>query len=159
MSQHLGRPVLDWEGFLRCINCGGETSATVLYGVSPPPRSTIVRPLRSEWYTLPLFGVAPPLLFALYVSANLRGGTATTVTWLACATGGTLWIFTISRFIDFVRNAKVIDRAILMSSSSAHQRKRDTEADDEQRLADSAADPVRPSRTRIGSTGEPTDRE
>jgi hypothetical protein len=48
MRQHLGRPVLGWEVFLRCINSGGERSATALYGVSPPPRAKIVRPLRPE---------------------------------------------------------------------------------------------------------------
>jgi hypothetical protein len=143
MRQHLGRPVLGWEVFLRCINSGGERSATALHGVSRPPRAKIVRPLRPEWYAPLLFGVAPPLLFALYVSANLRSGTATTVVWLACAAGGALWVFTISRFIDFVHNAKVIDRAILKTES---------EMGDEQVPTDSAAGPVRSGSTQLGST-------
>jgi len=103
----------------------------------------IVRPLRPEWYAPLLFGVAPPLLFALYVSANLRSGTATTVVWLACAAGGALWVFTISRFIDFVHNAKIIDRAILKTES---------ETGDEQAPTDSAAGPVRSGSSQLGST-------
>lgn len=163
MNQCLGRPVLGWESFLRRINSGGGRSATALYGASPPPRVAIVRPLRSEWYTPLLFGAAPPLLFALYVSANLRGGTATPVVWLACAAGGALWVFTISRFIDFVHNAKVIDRAILASSSSTPHRKGDAKAEsevgDEQTPDDSAAGRIRSDSARIGLTGEAIDRQ
>jgi hypothetical protein len=70
---------------------------------------------------------------------------------------------TISRFIDFVHNAKIIDRAILESSSSAHHCKGDTKAEsevvDEQVSTDSAAGSVRSGSARLGSTGEATDRE
>lgn len=157
MSQCLGRPVLGWEIFLRRINSGDERSATALYGVSPPPRTTIVRPLRSESYTPLLYGVAPPLLYTLYASANLRGGTATSMVWLICAAGGTLWAFTISRFVDFVRNAKIIDQAILAVPDSARHHEGDTKAEaevsDEPMSTDSVSGPTRSDDDQIDSTG------
>ncbi len=164
MRQYLGRPVLGWEVFLRRLDSGGEGSATALYGVSPPPaRTAIVRPLRSEWYTPLLFGVAPPLLLSLYVAANLRGGTANIAVWLACATGGALWAFTIIRFIDFARNAKVIDQAILASPSSARHHgdntKVESEVGDEPMSTDSVASPVRSAGAQIDSTDKSTCRE
>jgi hypothetical protein len=157
MSQYLGRPVLDWEIFLRRIDSGGETSAKVLYGISSPPRTAVVRPLRPEWYTPLLFGIAPPLLLILYAAANLHGGTTTMVVWSACVIGAAFWAFTISRFIDFVRNSKIIDRAILASSSSARHHEGDAKAAvHEQTSTYGIASSVRSSDAQIDSTDEPT---
>jgi len=93
----------------------------------------------------------------LYAAANLRSGTATMVVWSACATGAALWAFTISRFINFVRNAKVIDRAILVSPSSARHHQGDAKAVvHEQMSAYGIAGSVRSSDAQIDSTGEST---
>jgi hypothetical protein len=112
MSEHTGRAVLGWEGFLRRLNSGGQESAQALYRGSPPSGTKIVRALPVDWYSPLLFGVAPPLLLTLYVVANVRSQ-PTALVWLSCGVGVLLWSYTISRFIDFAHNKGVIDRAIV----------------------------------------------
>jgi len=106
MSTQLGRPVLVWEVFLRRLNAGGTAAAGALHGRAPLMSRSIVRPLRAEWYSPLLFGAAPPLLLSLYVTAGLQAGKEPVVVWTAAATAALLWAFAVSRFIDFMHNAK-----------------------------------------------------
>jgi hypothetical protein len=120
LTSQVGHPVLGWESFLRLIDASGPGSRKALYPRATGGRRYLVRSgLRADLYTPILFGGTPPVLLALYALARHAGPGGI---WTGCAAGGLLWLYAISRFADFVHNAKVLDSAIAVSRSGAeHQ--------------------------------------
>jgi hypothetical protein len=122
MQEITARRTLGWEAFLRRVESGGQESVHALYQGAPPPSGGIVRSIRADWYVPLLFGAAPPLLLTLYIKASSGIEASMWLIGLASLIGGLLWLFTISRFIDFVRNTKVIDKAILAADTGSRGR-------------------------------------
>lgn len=120
LSSQVGRPVLGWESFLRRIDASGPGSGKALYPRATGGRRYLVRSgLRADLYAPILFGGTPPVLLTLYALARRAGPGGI---WTGCAAGGLLWLYAISRFADFMHNAKVLDSAIPGSASGAeHQ--------------------------------------
>jgi hypothetical protein len=117
LTERARRPLLGWEGYLRQINAGGELSGRALYGDDAPKRMAVVRVWRVDWYSPLLFGVAPLALATSYCIANITRPTAPAVIWVGAVVAClVLWGFTLFRFGDFWRNARVIDGAILTHS-------------------------------------------
>ena len=121
ISADEGRPVLQWEAFLRRFNAGGESTYRVLFGPGEAgPRSSIRRVVSSDWYTTLLFGGAPPLLLGLYVAANAKASAPTTAeAGLATAAGALLWIYALISYRHMRRAVSVIAEAILMANDGA----------------------------------------
>jgi hypothetical protein len=117
MQQITARRTLGWEAFLRRVESGGQESVHALYQGALPPSGGIVRSVRADWYVPLLFGASPPILLTLYVRASSNIESSLLLIGLASLIGGLFWLFAISRFIDFVRNAKVIDKAILAADA------------------------------------------
>jgi RsiW-degrading membrane proteinase PrsW (M82 family) len=76
-----------------------------------------VRSVRADWYVPLLFGATPPLLLTLYVVAGRHGDANLVEISLACLIGGLIWLFAVSRFVDFIHNVKIIDQAILTAGT------------------------------------------
>jgi hypothetical protein len=85
-----------------------------LYRGNTAQQVGLVRTWRVDWYSPLLFGVAPLALMTSYGIANVTRPSAPAVVWggaiVVCLM---LWGFTLFRFGDFWRNARVIDDAIL----------------------------------------------
>lgn len=110
LSRLARRPVLGWETFLRRIEANGDMSRRALY---PGPART-GRCLRhsgrhAEWYVPLLFAVTPPLLLALYV-IDTSDSLARVLP--ACLAGGSMWAYTIIRFVLLILDIKVLNDAI-----------------------------------------------
>jgi hypothetical protein len=108
-----GRRLLEWEYFVRMLDGGRGGSERALHRGAASPDGGIVRPFRADWYAPVLFGATPPILLASYVVTAVHRDTEAAQVVLACAAGGLLWIFAVSRFADFVHNSRVITRAIV----------------------------------------------
>jgi hypothetical protein len=117
MTLLAGRAVFGWESYLGQLN-NRELSVRTLHGDHSRPNLTgIVRPWRADWYSPLLFGVAPPALPAFYIGKNLQQTATPAPLWVgAVVIAAALWIFSISRFFDFVRNAAAVDKAILATA-------------------------------------------
>lgn len=114
-----GRPVLQWEAFLRRFNAGGESTSQVLFGpAQSDPGPSIRRVVSSDWYTTLLFGGAPPLLLGLYVAANARASASAAVeAAIATAAGTVLWAYALINYWHMRRAVSVIAEAILTASN------------------------------------------
>jgi hypothetical protein len=145
LSEYAGRPVLGWEYFLRQVEAGGERSARALYGdhARGDARDQVrtSRSVRADWYVPLLFGCTPPLLLTLYVAAGVREPAGVVLIVASSLLATLLWIFTVVRFTDFVRNTNVLDQAIIAAGDRA-----DTAAGDRAGsvAVDRAARPARP---------------
>jgi hypothetical protein len=113
-----GRRLLVWESFLRNVEAGGRRSVEALFPGSPLSTPGIVRMIRADWYVPLLFGSAPPLLLGAYVRASLDEMSALVIG-LVCFVGALLWLVVVTRFVDFVRNTKIIDKAIIAVDARA----------------------------------------
>jgi hypothetical protein len=120
LSELTGRQVLGWEYFLRRVEAGGAQSARALYGNQAPAQAHTTRTVRADWYVPLLFGCTPPLLLTLYVIVGVREHVGTLPIALSGPLCALLWIFTVARFTDFVRNTNVLDRAILAAGDRNH---------------------------------------
>lgn len=116
---------LRWEGFLRELDAGGERARMILY---PHGREDLVRSVQksnsADWYTLLLFGGAPPAFISLYVSQSHawpgQGGVFLNL--LAVFAAATLWFFAIYRFIMFQRTIRTVNQAILTTMTDTSER-------------------------------------
>ncbi|RKT56267.1 hypothetical protein [Saccharothrix australiensis] len=112
-----GRPVLGRESYLGQLN-ERRLSLRTPRGDDPPAgASGIVRPWRADWHTPLLFGLTPLLLTGFHVAANIRHpGTPAPIRLAAVGCALALWVFSLTRFADFPRDAKAVEQAILAAA-------------------------------------------
>lgn len=111
LGELVRRPVLGWEGFVRLIEANGESSEHALY----PYSSGTKRRLRfsgrhAEWYVPLLFLVTPLLLLARYTVEAHKSAFSIAA---ACVVGGSVWVYTVTRFTLLMRDISVLNDAIL----------------------------------------------
>lgn len=111
LGELVQRPVLGWEGFVRLIEANGESSEHALY----PHSAGKKRHLRfsgrhAEWYVPLLFLVTPLLLLARYTVEAHRSAVLIAA---ACVVGGSIWVYTVTRFALLTHDIKVLNDAIL----------------------------------------------
>jgi hypothetical protein len=112
MREYASRPLLNWEYFLRSVEAGGARSARALYRGQAPRHAGIVRNMRADLYMPLLFGATPPILLTLYVLAGVRNDVEWSTIAIGTAFGALMWIFTLTRFFDFLHNTRILDAAI-----------------------------------------------
>lgn len=123
ISAEVGRPVLQWEIFLRRLSAGGESAHEALFGLDTSIPKSEFRPIvSSDWYTTLLFGGSPPVLLILYIVANVNASALTTIeVSFAAAAGAALWIYALIHYRRLKRAAPVIASAILTANDRAER--------------------------------------
>jgi len=113
-----GRPVLQWEVFLRQLTAGGKSAHEALSGPRKPVPESSFRPIvSSDWYTTLLFGGSPPLLLTLYIAANIKaGGLTAAEVGITAAAGTALWVYALISYRRLKRAVPVIAEAILAAN-------------------------------------------
>jgi hypothetical protein len=116
ISEIEGRPVLGWEIFFRKLLKGGRDASELLFNTEQARGDkgiALGAGASADWYTLILFGGSTPLLTVLYLVSYVsskRGADA--LVWLAAVAVLLVWVFAVSRFINFMRTLRVFSEAI-----------------------------------------------
>jgi hypothetical protein len=102
-TESYGRNALGWESFWRRIDPETGTDARQ----PKKRRSLLAQPGPADWYVALLFGGVTPLLLAIYFwSSALDPHGMTIWVWLASASAIAFWLFSLSRFLHYVRTVK-----------------------------------------------------